>query len=144
MGDQETLTVSIGKLAEIVQGEILSDAEMADESVENLMVGAMCVDPSPQYFGIRSNKAVITRGDRADIQLGALETSTKCLILTGGLKPIANVMQVAHEKRVPVIAVEKDTPAVLADIEAGMGQISAPIHESEAPAPESEDAAPEN
>jgi len=143
MGDQETLTISVGKLAEIVHGEILNHPEKADEPVENLMVGAMCVGPAPAYFGTRANKAVITRGDRADILLGALTTSTKCVVATGGHKPIPSVMQMAEEKRVPVIAVEKDTPAVLADIESGLGQIYAQVQESEPLAPESEEAAPE-
>lgn len=113
MEGQGVLSISVRELAEIVQGEMLNSAEKSEELVENLMVGAMCVDPSPTYFNLRSNKAVVTRGDRADIQLGALETSTKCLILTGGIKPIPSVMQVAEEKGVPIIVVEKDTPATL-------------------------------
>ncbi len=33
------------------------------------------------------NMAVITGGDRTDLQLAALETSTTCLILTGSISP---------------------------------------------------------
>ncbi len=123
MEDRKSSAVSIGELAEYVKGEILNCPEQSGELVENLMVGAMCVDPTPLYFNIKSNKAVITRGDRADIQLGALETSTKCLILTGGIKPIPSVMQRAQEIMAPIILVAKDTPATLADIESGLSQI---------------------
>ena len=123
MEDRRPSAVSIGELAEYVKGEILNCPEQSGELVENLMVGAMCVDPTPLYFNLKSNKAVITRGDRADIQLGALETSTKCLIITGGIKPIPSVMQRAEEAMVPVILVSKDTSATLADIENSLSEI---------------------
>ena len=138
MEERKPSTVSIGELAEYIQGEILNCPEQSGELVENLMVGAMCVDPAPLYFDIKPNKAVITRGDRADIQLGALETSTKCLILTGGIKPIPSVMQRAEETKVPIIMVEKETPATLADLETGLGRsiVEIPVEETEGEATE--------
>ncbi len=122
MEDRKSSAISIGELAEYAKGEILNCSEQSGELVENLMVGAMCVDPAPLYFNIKTNKAVITRGDRADIQLGALDTPTKCLILTSGIKPIPSVMQRADEVLVPIILVTKDTPATLVDIESGLSQ----------------------
>ena len=120
MEKRKPASVRISELANCVHGEILSCTEKAEELVESLMVGVMCVDPSPLYFNQKSNKAVITRGDRYDIQLGALETSTKCLILTGGTKPRPNIIQRAEEKGVPVLLVEKDTPATLEKLEQGL------------------------
>jgi len=114
------LTVSVGELAEQLQGQILNSlerCERCDELVENLMVGAMCLDPATLYFNLKPNKAVITRGERADIQLAALETSTKCLILSGGAKPIATILHRAEEKGVPIIATERDTLATVAAVE---------------------------
>jgi len=113
--------ISISELANCIQGEILNSPEKSGEIVENLMVGAMCVDPAPLYFNLKPAKAVITRGDRADIQLNALKTSTKCLILTGGTKPLPDVMQRAEEEGVPILLVEKDTPATLSELERGLG-----------------------
>ena len=55
------------------------------------------------YFRRKPNKAVITGGDRADIQLAALETSTRCLILTGNLYPSPAVLNRAEELCVPVL-----------------------------------------
>ena len=81
------LSVSVGELAEFLSGKILCCADKVDELVEHLMVGAMSVDSALTYFRRKPNKAVITGGDRPDIQLAALETSTKCLILTGNLQP---------------------------------------------------------
>ena len=81
------LSISVRELAQVLGGEILCCADRVDELVENLMVGAMSVDSALSYFRRKPNKAVITGGDRPDIQLAALETSTKCLILTGNLQP---------------------------------------------------------
>ena len=117
MEGSRSRTVTIKDIVECVQGEVLNSKERLADTVTSLMVGVMCVDPSPLYFGQKSDKAVITRGDRTDIQLGALETSIKCLVLTGGTKPLPVVLARAKEKNVPVILVQKDTPATLAQLE---------------------------
>ena len=62
-----------------------------------LTVGAMTADAALSRFRRSSNKAVITGGDRTDIQLAALETSTTCLILTGNLRPSPLVIKQAEE-----------------------------------------------
>jgi BioD-like phosphotransacetylase family protein len=111
------LTVSVGELAEHLEGEILNSLERRDELVENVMVGAMCLDPATLYFNLKLNKAVIARGERADIQLAALETSTRCLILSGGAKPIATILFRAEEKGVPIIVTDRDTLSTVAAVE---------------------------
>lgn len=103
------LSVSVGELAELLSGEILCAADKTDELVEHLMVGAMSVDSALSYFRRKPNKAVITGGDRPDIQLAALETSTKCLILTGNLRPSPIILGRAEEVGVPMILVRHDT-----------------------------------
>ena len=102
-------SVSVGELAEALQGEIICRPDLADALVENLMVGAMSVDSALTYFRRRLNKAVITGGDRPDIQLAALETSTKCLILTGNFHPSPLILSRAEELGVPIILVRHDT-----------------------------------
>lgn len=101
--------VSVREIAERLDGEILSAEEAADELVENLMVGAMSVDSALSYFRRLPNKAVITGGDRPDVQLAALETSTKCIILTGNLRPSPIILSRAEEMGVPMILVKPDT-----------------------------------
>jgi len=103
------LSMSVGELAEILSGTILCCADKSDELVEHLMVGAMSVDSALTYFRRKPNKAVITGGDRPDIQLAALETSTKCLILTGNLRPSPIIQGRAEEVGVPMILVRQDT-----------------------------------
>ena len=101
--------ITVGELAEGLGGEILNCPEKADELVENLMVGAMGVDSALSYFRRKANKAVITGGDRADIQLAALETATTCLILTGNIQPSPIILDRAEEAGVPMILARQDT-----------------------------------
>jgi len=116
------LSVSVGDLAEFLNGRSLCCEEKADELVEHLMVGAMSVDSALTYFRRKPNKAVITGGDRPDIQLAALETSTKCLILTGNLQPSPIILGRAEEVGVPMILVRQDTLTAVEVIERFFGK----------------------
>ena len=101
--------VPIRELVKVLEGEILYGEERLEELVEHIMVGAMNVESALKYFRRVANKAVITGGDRSDIQLAALETPTSCLILTGGFYPSESILSRARESRIPVIVVKVDT-----------------------------------
>jgi len=116
------LSISVSELTEALNAEILCCPEHADELVEYLMVGAMSVDSALTYFRRKPNKAVITGGDRPDIQLAALETSTKCLILTGNLRPSPIILGRAEEVGVPMILAKQDTLTVVEVIERYFGK----------------------
>jgi hypothetical protein len=87
-----------------------------------MLVGAMGVESALSYFRRKPNKAVITGGDRADIQLAALETSTRCLILTGHLYPSPTVLNRAEELCVPVLLTKLDTLGTIEIIESYFGK----------------------
>ncbi|HMK55275.1 MAG TPA: DRTGG domain-containing protein, partial [Dissulfurispiraceae bacterium] len=91
------------------------------EFVENFSIGAMDVDSALNYFRRIANKAVITGAHRTDIQLVSMETSTKCIILTGGLNTSDVVIGKARAKGIPVISVEMDTFTTVDKIERIMG-----------------------
>jgi len=116
------LSVSVGDLREFLSGKVLCCPDKMDELVEHLMVGAMSVDSALSYFRRKPNKAVITGGDRPDIQLAALETSTKCVILTGNLQPSPIILGRAEEVGVPMILVRQDTLAAVEVIERFFGK----------------------
>lgn len=106
----ETLSApNVRELAEGLNAEILCCNEGADMLVTSMLVGAMGVESALSYFRRRTNKAVITGGDRADIQLAALETSTRCLVLTGNIYPRPTVLNRAEELCVPVLLTRLDT-----------------------------------
>ena len=101
--------ISVREMTEALEGTILCAAQNQDELIENLMVGAMNVDVALSYFRTKPNKAVFTGGDRFDIQLAALETSTRCLVLTGNLPPSPVTLNRAEEVGVPVVSAKQDT-----------------------------------
>lgn len=90
-------------------GEILAAHDRLNLLVEDIMVGAMSLDGALRFLRRSTDKAVVLGGDRADLALAALETSTSVLILTGGLYPDVKVLSRAEEKGVPVILVHYDT-----------------------------------
>lgn len=120
--DRVLFTLTIGELAEHIQGEILNCTEKSVELVENFMLGAMCVDPGPEYFSRKTNKAVVVRGERPDMQLAALETSTRCLVLTDNTAPIPTVLYGAENKGIPIILARGDTTAIVTSIEQALGK----------------------
>lgn len=94
---------------DVLGGELLvEDADM-DAIVEDVLVGAMNLESAMGYLRRAPNKALITGGDRSDLALAAMETSTSVIILTGGLYPSVQVVARAEEKRVPIILVHYDT-----------------------------------
>ena len=115
--DRVLFTLTVGELAEHLQGELLSSADKSTELVENFMLGAMYVDHGPEYFARKNNKAVVLRGDRPDMQMAALETSTRCLILSGNTSPIPTVRHRAEDKKVPIILVKGDVTATAQGLE---------------------------
>ncbi len=111
------LGVNVNELAEMLDGELFPCSGNTDEIVENVMLGAMTIDSGVDYFNRKPNKAAVIRGERADMQLAALETSTRCLILTGNVRPLPAVVSQAENKHVPLIIVPKGTSDTVADIE---------------------------
>lgn len=115
--DRALFTLTVGEMAEHIQGEILNSAEKSVELVENFMLGAMCVDPGPDYFSRKVNKAVVVRSERPDMQLAALETSMRCLVLSGDTAPMPIILYGAQDKSIPVILTKGDTIATVTNIE---------------------------
>lgn len=121
------LAVSVQELAAHLDGQVVCCPGATGVLVEYLMVGAMTASSAITYFRKRPNKAVITGGDRHDVQLAALETSTRCLILTGGQPPSDGVINRAKEVNVPIVVVEDDTLATVLAAERILGKTS--LHE---------------
>jgi len=115
--DRALFTLTVGELADSIQGEILNNAEKSAELVGNLMAGAMCVDSGLDYFGRKTNKAAVVRDDRPDMQMAALETSTRCLVISGTTEPVDYVRDKAEGKGIPIILTRSDTGTIVQNIE---------------------------
>lgn len=109
--------LTVSELIEVLDAEVLTKQFKQDALVENLTVGAMTPDAALRHFRRHTNQAVITGGDRTDIQLAALETSTTCLILTGNLRPSPLVVRQAEEFSVAVLLVPSNTIETVEAIE---------------------------
>jgi BioD-like phosphotransacetylase family protein len=113
---------SVREMADGLKAEILAAPDRVDELVEHMLVGAMSAEKALSYFRRQPNKAVITGGDRADIQMAALETPTTCLILTGNLYPNPVVLNRAEELNVPVLLTNLDTLSTIEVVEGYFGR----------------------
>lgn len=107
--DQVLRSVSTGELARDLGADVLCCREHLGGMVESFNIGAMSVNAALKYFRRNTNKVVLTGGDRTDIQLAALETSTTCLILTGGLPPLPTTVARAEQLEIPILSVHHDT-----------------------------------
>jgi hypothetical protein len=120
--DRSLSALSVGEIIPLIEAEVLTRYMRPAALVENMTVGAMTADAALSRFRRYSNKAVITGGDRTDIQLAALETSTTCLILTGNLRPSPLVIRQAEEFGVAVLLSRLNTMECIDKIEHVFGK----------------------
>ncbi|MFA0822093.1 MAG: phosphotransacetylase family protein [Methanomethylovorans sp.] len=115
--DDMLRSVSVSEMVEDLNGEVLVGASHLEDLVEHYLVGAMEVGSAIKYFRRMPNAAVITGGDRSDIQMAAIEAKVKCLVLTGNLRPSGAVLGSAEEANIPVILVRGDTMSTIEKME---------------------------
>jgi hypothetical protein len=114
--------LTVGELVKRLEAKVLTKTLTPQALVETFAVGAMTIDAALSRFRRQQNKAVITGGDRTDIQLAALETSTVALILTGNLQPSPLVVQQADAVGVPILLVKQNTIDAVNLIESAYGK----------------------
>ncbi|MGB4593159.1 MAG: phosphotransacetylase family protein [Coriobacteriia bacterium] len=120
--DAALSSVTVREIVEALGGAVLCADDRLDEPVETFMVGAMGQDKALRFFRRKARKAVITGGDRADVQLAALETNTRAIILTGNMPPSSLVLARAEELGVPMLLVDTDTLSAVEKMESLMGR----------------------
>ncbi len=124
IGDDPTLgSITVNELVDELGGTVLCAEDRLDEPVESFMIGAMGQEKALRFFRRKAHKAVITGGDRADVQMAALETSTTAIVLTGNMPPSSFVLARADELGVPMVLVDMDTLTAVEKLEGIMGQV---------------------
>jgi BioD-like phosphotransacetylase family protein len=119
--NRSLLAVTVAELAGSVRGTILNNEEKAGELVEEYLLGALVVGSALGYFGRREKKAAVIHQDRPDMQLAALETPTRCLVLSGSQEPpVYNVRRIAEDRGVPIISTETGSGDIVDIIEASL------------------------
>lgn len=105
--------VTVATLADELGAEVVTDVP-TDALVRRFLVGAMSGEGALSYFRRTSEAAVVTGGDRADLQTVALEApGVACLVLTGGFRVPDAVVGKAEQRGVPVLSVRTDTLTTL-------------------------------
>lgn len=117
-------SISVKEIATRLDAKVLCCAEHLDWMVESLSIGAMNVNSALGYFRQRDNMAVVTGGDRAELQMAALETSTHCLILTGRIPPKDLIIERAVSLDIPILSVDTDTLTTVEVIDSAFGKVS--------------------
>jgi BioD-like phosphotransacetylase family protein len=100
---------TVREVQEVTHAEVVVGIEHLDRVVEQAVVGAMSPETALSMMRRIARKAVITGGDRPDLQMAALETDTSCLVLTGGMYPERTVVAKAYEAKVPLLVTDQDT-----------------------------------
>ncbi|MEL6604450.1 MAG: phosphotransacetylase family protein [Cyanobacteria bacterium J06614_10] len=121
-------SVSVEALVHHLKADILNTPERIDQMmVEEISIGAMNANSALRYFNRAHNMVVVTGGDRFDIQMAALESSTQCLVLTGRLAPRKDILDRANDVEVPILSVDLDTLTTVDMIEQAFDQVR--LHE---------------
>ncbi|MFW9993186.1 MAG: phosphotransacetylase family protein [Candidatus Odinarchaeota archaeon] len=107
--DEIIAVPTVKDVYEQLGAKLITGDDFLDKKVRHVMVGAMTGEGAMTHFRRKTDKAVITGGDRGDVALAALETSTSVLILTGGFEPSTRVISEAREREVPILLVKNDT-----------------------------------
>ena len=115
--DRVLYALSVADLGDAVDGEVLTALDRSAELVTAIMLGITGLDRNPVYFSRKEAKAAVLRSRAADLQMAALKTDTRCLILTGEGDVSQSVQNLAEIKNVPVIKVPGTTGDAVARIE---------------------------
>jgi len=65
----------------------------------------------------RSDKLVITSGDRSDIIIAALDSNTAGIIITNNVLPPSNIISKANDKNIPLLFTIRDTYQIASQID---------------------------
>jgi BioD-like phosphotransacetylase family protein len=115
--------ITVRELVEELPAKLLCCEKALDELIVHFVIGAMGVASAAKYFRQTADKAVITGGDRADIQLAALQTATKAVILTGNIYPSTPIVNRAQQLSVPLLLAPHDTLSTVERIEQLTGRL---------------------
>jgi uncharacterized protein len=108
--DQELNYVNVGFIAEKLQARVIAGEGGLNKRVRHVFVGAMSGDAASRLPLFRiENKLAITGGDRSDMIVAALESSTSGIILTNNIIPPQNIIAKAADKNIPLLLVPFDT-----------------------------------
>lgn len=110
---QDVSNLSYQQVLSIIEGKILAGHHYMEQVIDRIIIGAMELDALTTYL---EPGALLIVGNREDAQKEALETQSGILI-TGGFTTSNEILQLAEDKKLPVISTTFDTFTVAATIQ---------------------------
>ena len=107
--DRHLAAPTVRIIASTLEGELSGDEELFDEASRDLVIGPVSAHEGMDYFRKYPDKTLITRHDRIDIALGALDYEPLCLILAGGEPTLPYVAQRAERESFALITTSLTT-----------------------------------
>lgn len=115
---RELAGIPVEQFASELGAEVLVEEGM-DHLVERFLIGAMGREAAAAHLRRTRSAAVITGGDRSDIQSVAIEApGVSCLVLTGGQRPPDAILGRAASAEMAVLGVSADTRTIVERAEA--------------------------
>lgn len=93
------------EIVKIIDGEVHGGSLGLDKTLTKFMIGAMTEEAMLRYI---SEKSLMIVGNRDKAQELSLQNGAAVLI-TGGFEPSSNVIQLANQKKLPLISTSYDT-----------------------------------
>lgn len=115
--DRTLYAPTVADLIEALEAEVILGEPDLEQAIEHILVNPVSADPGQPYYARRRNKAVITRSDKTDLQLAALQTQTDLLILTGGVPPSPYTIDRAAGEEVPLLLTRLGTREAVSRLE---------------------------
>ena len=107
--DRHLAAPLVSEIAPAVGGELSGDEDLFNESSRDLVIGPVSAHEGMDYFRKYPDKTLITRHDRIDIALGALDYEPLCLIIAGGEPTLPYVAQRAERESFALITTSLTT-----------------------------------
>ena len=114
--DRHLAAPTVREMTSALEGDLSGDEELFDEASRDLVIGPVSAHEGMDYFRKYPDKTVVSRHDRIDIALGALDYEPLCLILSGGEPTLPYVAQRAERESFALITTPLSTVETVAAI----------------------------
>ena len=122
---------TVGRLIEVSGARVLARSLEGDGGIcEQIVIGPISEDAGQPHFERFPRKAVVTRAEKVDVALAALQTETRCLILTGGVDPSPYLLdRVAADRSTTLLLAPGSTVETVRDLQGAFGSSPFSGHE---------------
>jgi len=105
------VTTTTENIARILGGEIIYLSDRCAEETDFLMMVAGSSEPVilERIRAMPNDQLIIITGDRAGVQLHAVEAGVRCLVITSGFQASESIIEAAKRKNTSLIVTDMDT-----------------------------------